>query len=69
MEKMKCENCKFANHDCGPKEGGGYSCRRHAPRPRLNGEIDVQMLGGMMICWPGVHPEDWCGEYQPKASA
>ena len=63
----RCENCQFVNNDSGTP--GWYSCRRYAPRPPLNGEIDMHMKGGMMTCWPGVNADDWCGEYQAKASA
>lgn len=64
MKEKKCTSCRFAKEEFSHPGGKSYSCRRHAPHPPLNGEIDVHMPGCMMVCWPFVNSDDWCGEFE-----
>jgi len=60
-----CFTCRFFL----PLQKGGGSCRRHAPRPSLEGQVVDR--GGLMenaAVFPVVSPEDWCGEFELPAA-
>lgn len=62
-EKETCGGCRFYR-ETDPEFAYGL-CRRHAPRPLVVGAYTEKQWAE----WPVVGgDEDWCGEFQPKAS-
>jgi hypothetical protein len=68
---MNCETCRFWDRlhaDYG-------DCRRHAPRPILEGDTHKWWKYGdteprdYATIWPTAGRLEWCGEHQPKEPA
>ena len=68
-----CKNCKFfeLNSQRFRNEKGYYPetgwCRRHAPHPKLYRDSE-DPDGVVIVEWPFVEGEDWCGEHISAAS-
>jgi hypothetical protein len=60
--KPSCVGCRFAN--CFAPEVVGQPfriyCHRYAPRPVMDNPSPIPF-------WPGVQPDEWCGEYERRA--
>lgn len=63
----KCKACRFFSQNAAVdgltaeeiKEGEGF-CRRHAPHPR---KVEH---GDLLVEFPRVYDNEWCGEWQRK---
>ena len=60
----RCATCRFAETDS--QMPGHYTCRRHAP-VILPAAHELTGKGAeSSATWPGVGPDDWCGEWKPR---
>lgn len=56
VAEQKCINCLYSR---GGKEGGYAFCQRNPPTLSPWDHTSLNL-------WPGVSPNEWCGEWAPK---
>lgn len=59
---MKCESCKFWEHD---KEITSIGfCHCHAPRAAVSQPSEAVL--SVDVTWPRTKEDEWCGEWSAK---
>lgn len=57
--RLSCLTCRWADYRIGDEGITFIECRRFPPAP-------VQYEGDVMVVWPQVTAEDYCGEWEKK---
>ena len=60
----RCATCVFADPD--PMMTGHFTCRRSAPIILPAAHEWAGKGAEAHATWPGVGPDDWCGEWKPR---
>lgn len=56
---LSCLKCRWADYRIGTGDDAFIECRRLPPTP-------VQVGEDVMVVWPQVTAEDYCGEWEKK---
>lgn len=56
---LSCLTCRWADYRIGDEDSTFIECRRLPPTP-------VQIDDEIMVVWPQVTAEDYCGEWEKK---
>jgi hypothetical protein len=66
MVTPRCDDCRFWLGDSN-EEGSAGECRRHAPRPLLEKDLDEEPFEdtARQTVWPITFGSEWCGDFGP----
>ena len=62
MRPERCATCRFADPD--PQMPRHFTCRRRAPVICPEAHVETGRGAEAHATWPGVGPDDWCGEWE-----